>query len=43
MNLIEEAVYNSFMYELGFNPINLKYITKSTSVEPKPYLYSQPY
>ena len=35
MNLIEEAVCNSFIIELGFNRINSKYITKSTTVEPR--------
>ena len=37
MNLIKEAVSNVFIVELGFNPINSKYITKSTTVEPRQY------
>ena len=38
MNLIEEFVCNSFIVELGFNPIYSKYITKSTTVEPRQYI-----
>ena len=37
MNLIEEAICNSFIVKLGFNPINSKYITKPTTVDPRQY------
>ena len=38
MNLIKEAVSNVFIVELGFNPINSKYIITLTSVESRQYL-----
>ena len=41
MNLIKEAVSNDFIVELGFNPINSKYITKSTTVEPRQYYFTR--
>ena len=37
MNLIEETICNYFIVDLGFNPIYSKYITKSTTVEPRQY------
>ena len=40
MNLIKEDVSNVFIVELGFNPINSKYITKSTTVEPRQYYFT---
>ena len=40
MNLIKEAVSNVFIVELGFNLINSKYITKSTTVEPRQYYFT---